>query len=112
MARRTAATERFRVGKVTVYHHYGAWWLEYRRRAPAGDRTADGRAGVPSQAARGAAGTTRRRRPERTRTRPERPAPSGLGMTGKYTHTPPETLRGQVEGALRQWPASLALAGA
>jgi integrase len=37
-------------------------------------------------------------------------ASSGLGMTGKYTHTRPETLRTQVESALRQWPESLPLA--
>jgi integrase len=37
-----------------------------------------------------------------------RPTPSnGLGMTGKYTHTRPETLREQVEQALRRWPESL-----
>lgn len=34
-------------------------------------------------------------------------ASSGLGMTGKYTHTRPETLRTQVTGALQQWPESL-----
>jgi integrase len=34
-------------------------------------------------------------------------ASTGLGMTGKYTHTRPETLREQVEQALRRWPASL-----
>jgi integrase len=33
----------------------------------------------------------------------------GLGMTAKYTHTRPETLRAQVEAALRQWPESLRL---
>jgi integrase len=32
---------------------------------------------------------------------------TGLGMTAKYTHTRPETLRQQVERALRSWPASL-----
>jgi integrase len=32
---------------------------------------------------------------------------TGLGMTAKYTHTRPETLRQQVEQALRRWPASL-----
>jgi hypothetical protein len=32
---------------------------------------------------------------------------SGLGMTAKYTHTRPETLRQQVEQALRRWPESL-----
>ncbi len=31
---------------------------------------------------------------------------TGLGMTGSYTHTRPETLREQVEMALRRWPAS------
>jgi integrase len=35
---------------------------------------------------------------------------SSLGMTVKYTHTRPETLRKQVEGALRAWPRSLELA--
>ena len=33
-----------------------------------------------------------------------------LGMTVKYTHTRPETLRRQVEEALRAWPKSLELA--
>ena len=33
-----------------------------------------------------------------------------LGMTVKYTHTRPETLRRQVEDALRAWPKSLELA--
>jgi hypothetical protein len=28
-------------------------------------------------------------------------------MTAAYTHTRPQTLRQQVEGALRTWPASL-----
>jgi integrase len=37
-------------------------------------------------------------------------ASSGLGMTGNYTHTRPETLREQVEQALRRWPASLRFA--
>ncbi len=32
---------------------------------------------------------------------------SGLGMTANYTHTRPETLRHQIEGALRRWPNSL-----
>jgi len=32
---------------------------------------------------------------------------SGLGMTAKYTHTRPETLRAQVTAALQQWPKSL-----
>jgi hypothetical protein len=32
---------------------------------------------------------------------------SGLGMTAKYSHTRPETLRQQVEQALRMWPESL-----
>jgi integrase len=35
---------------------------------------------------------------------------SGLGMTAKYTHTRPETLRAQVEAALRQWPEVLRFA--
>jgi hypothetical protein len=35
---------------------------------------------------------------------------SGLGMTGHYTHTRPETQRQQIEQALRRWPASLAYA--
>jgi integrase len=35
---------------------------------------------------------------------------SGLGMTGNYTHTRPETQRQQIEQALRRWPASLAYA--
>jgi integrase len=37
-------------------------------------------------------------------------AGSGLGMTARYTHTRRETLRDQVEGALRLWPVSLACA--
>jgi hypothetical protein len=38
----------------------------------------------------------------------QRPTNStGLGMTAKYTHTRPETLRQQVEQALRRWPAAL-----
>ena len=36
-------------------------------------------------------------------------AGNGLGMTGNYTHTRPETQRHQIEQALRLWPASLAL---
>jgi hypothetical protein len=32
---------------------------------------------------------------------------TGLGMTGNYTHTRPETQRRQIEQALRLWPASL-----
>jgi hypothetical protein len=32
---------------------------------------------------------------------------NGLGMTGNYTHTRPETLREQIEGALRRWSESL-----
>ena len=32
---------------------------------------------------------------------------TGLGMTGNYTHTRPETQREQIERALRQWPESL-----
>src|SRR5262249_60524908 len=32
---------------------------------------------------------------------------SGLGMTGNYTHTRPETQRQQIEQALRRWPAAL-----
>jgi len=32
---------------------------------------------------------------------------NGLGMTGNYTHTRPETQRQQIELALRRWPASL-----
>jgi integrase len=35
---------------------------------------------------------------------------SGLGMTGHYTHTRPETLRRQIEMAIRMWPQSLVLA--
>ena len=35
---------------------------------------------------------------------------TGLGMTANYTHTRPETLRHQIEQALRRWPASLAYA--
>ncbi len=35
---------------------------------------------------------------------------TGLGMTANYTHTRPETLRRQVEQALRRWPESLAYA--
>jgi integrase len=39
-----------------------------------------------------------------------RPSTStGLGMTGKYTHTRPETLKSQVLAALRMWPESLKL---
>lgn len=34
----------------------------------------------------------------------------GLGMTANYTHTRPETRRGQVERALRRWPDSLTYA--
>jgi integrase len=34
----------------------------------------------------------------------------GLGMTANYTHTRPETLREQVERALRRWPESLSYA--
>jgi integrase len=38
-----------------------------------------------------------------------RPAKTtGLGMTANYTHTRPETLRQQIEQALRRWPESLA----
>ena len=32
---------------------------------------------------------------------------NGLEMTGNYTHTRPETLREQLEQALRRWPESL-----
>jgi hypothetical protein len=32
---------------------------------------------------------------------------NGLGMTGNYTHTRPETQRQQIEQAIRKWPASL-----
>jgi len=32
---------------------------------------------------------------------------NGLGMTGSYTHTRPETQRQQIEQALRRWAASL-----
>ncbi|MGL6075214.1 MAG: tyrosine-type recombinase/integrase [Fimbriiglobus sp.] len=35
---------------------------------------------------------------------------TGLGMTGKYTHTRPETLKSQVLAALRMWPESLEFA--
>jgi hypothetical protein len=35
---------------------------------------------------------------------------NGLGMTGSYTHTRPETQRQQIEQALRRWPKSLSLA--
>jgi hypothetical protein len=35
---------------------------------------------------------------------------TGLGMTGHYTHTQPETLRKQIEQALRRWPRSLSYA--
>jgi hypothetical protein len=34
-------------------------------------------------------------------------AGNGLGMTGNYIRTRPETLREQVERALRLWPSSL-----
>jgi integrase len=36
---------------------------------------------------------------------------NGLGMTGNYTHTRPETQRQQIEQALRRWPESLRYAG-
>lgn len=40
-----------------------------------------------------------------------RPGPgAGLGMTAVYTHTRPETLRAQIEAALRRWPDSLRVA--
>lgn len=32
---------------------------------------------------------------------------NGLGMTANYTHTCGETLREQIERALRRWPDSL-----
>jgi integrase len=32
---------------------------------------------------------------------------NGLGMTGNYTHTRPETQRQQIEQALKRWPESL-----
>ena len=32
---------------------------------------------------------------------------TGLGMTGNYTHTRPETQREQIEQALRRWPETL-----
>ena len=35
---------------------------------------------------------------------------NGLGMTANYTHTRPETMREQVERAMRRWPAVLAYA--
>lgn len=35
---------------------------------------------------------------------------TGLGMTGNYTHTRPETQKQQIEAALRKWPASLRFA--
>ena len=35
---------------------------------------------------------------------------AGLGMTANYTHTRPETMRSQVEQALRLWPVSLKFA--
>jgi integrase len=35
---------------------------------------------------------------------------TGLGMTGHYTHTRPETQRLQIEQALRRWPQSLEFA--
>ncbi len=35
---------------------------------------------------------------------------TGLGMTGNYTHTRPETQRQQIEDALRRWPLSLEIA--
>lgn len=35
---------------------------------------------------------------------------SGLGMTGNYTHTRPDTQRQQIEQALRRWPGSLVYA--
>src|SRR5262249_5593526 len=35
---------------------------------------------------------------------------TGLGMTGNYTHTRPETLRAQFEQALQRWPKSLSYA--
>jgi integrase len=39
-------------------------------------------------------------------------AQTGLGMTGHYTHTRPETQRQQIEQALRRWPRSLEVASA
>jgi len=38
------------------------------------------------------------------------PAGVGLGMTGQYTHTRPETQRRQIEAALRRWQVSLEIA--
>ena len=35
---------------------------------------------------------------------------TGLGMTANYTHTRRETLREQIERALRRWPGSLRIA--
>jgi integrase len=32
---------------------------------------------------------------------------TGLGMTGNYTHTRPETQKQQIEAAIRQWPETL-----
>ena len=44
----------------------------------------------------------------RQQTLGHRPTSStGLGMTGNYTHTRPETQREQIEQALRRWPESL-----
>ena len=44
----------------------------------------------------------------RQQTLGHRPTTSnGLGMTGTYTHTRPETQRQQIEQALRHWPESL-----
>jgi integrase len=37
---------------------------------------------------------------------------AGLGMTGHYTHTRPETQKQQIEAALRRWPETLELAHA
>ncbi len=39
--------------------------------------------------------------------KPVAPAAGALGMTTVYTHTRPETQRGQLEAALQRWPASL-----
>lgn len=42
--------------------------------------------------------------------KPSSPSAGALGMTSVYTHTRPETLRREIERALRTWPLSLQLA--
>ena len=42
---------------------------------------------------------------------PSSPGTGALGMTSVYTHTRPETLRREIERAVRLWPATLELVG-